>query len=140
MITSKQTLCALAASLAWSLMGCGGPLKYAVHGSPAAPEIDAKIVAQVNKDGNFTTLTVRVEHLAPPTRLGPEGKVFVVWTKGNKPKWHRVGALKYDEGGRTGAIEGVSVPVTAFDLQVTTEKDAVPEAPSADVVLSQHVN
>ncbi len=126
--------------LAAALAGCGGPLKYAVHGSPKAPEMDAKIVADVNKDGSFTTLKIEIEHLAPPDRLGPGGKGFVVWTKADKPKWHRVGAMKYDDGARKGSIEGASVPVTAFDLQVTVEQDTAPEAPSGDVVLFQRVN
>jgi hypothetical protein len=120
------------------LAGCGGPLKYAVKGSPKAPEVDAKIVAEVKTEASMTTLKITAEHLAPPDRLG--GKVFVVWTKGEKPKWHRVGALKYEEGDRRGSIEGASVPVTAFDLQITVEKDADAEAPSGDAIITQHVN
>jgi hypothetical protein len=130
---------ALIALLGLGLAGCGGPLKYAIHGSPKAPEIDATIVADVNKDSAFTTLKVNIEHLAPPDRLG-DGKHFVVWTKGDKPKWHRVGALKYDDGPRKGMIEGASVPVTAFDLIVTVEKEPAVEVPSDNVVLTQHVN
>lgn len=122
------------------LAGCGGPLTYAIKGTAKAPEVDAKIVADVKKDASMTTLQITAEHLAPPERLASGGKVFVVWTKGDKPKWHRVGALKYDEGDRKASIEGASVPVTAFDLQITVEKEAAPDLPSSDVVLSQHVN
>lgn len=122
------------------LVGCGGPLNYAVKGSIKAPEVDAKIVADVKTDAAMTTLKVNAEHLAPPDRIGAGGKVFVVWTKGEKPKWHRVGALKYDAGDRRGSIEGASVPVTAFDLQITVEKEADADAPSSDVVLTQHIN
>lgn len=64
-----------------------------------------KIVADVHEDAGFTTLTVQAEHLAPPDRLG-DGTVFVVWTKDDKPKWHRVAALKYDTGSRKGSLEG----------------------------------
>ena len=122
------------------LAGCGGPLKYEIKGGPKAPEADAVIVADVKKDAGMTTLKVDAEHLAPPDRLASGGKVFVVWTKGDKPKWHRVGALEYKEGDRKGHIEGASVPVTAFDVQITVEKEPSPEGPSSDVVLSQHVN
>lgn len=122
------------------LAGCGGPLKYTIKGTPKAPEIDAQIVADVKSDAAMTTLKISAEHLAPPSRFASGGKVFVVWTKGEKPKWHRVGALKYDEGDRKGSIEGASVPVTAFDLQITVEGDAAPDGPSSDVVLAQHVN
>ncbi|MFT3776085.1 MAG: hypothetical protein QM820_62880 [Minicystis sp.] len=137
--TTWKTVAAMLAAGAL-LAGCGGPLKYAVKGSAKAPEVDAKIVAEVKDDAAMTTLKITAEHLAPPERLASGGKVFVVWTKGNKPKWHRVGALKYEEGERKGSIEGASVPVTAFDLQITVEGDAAPDLPSSDVVLSQHVN
>ena len=137
-MTWKMMAATLAAAAL--LAGCGGPLKYAVKGSAKAPEVDAKIVADVKTDASMTTLQITAEHLAPPERLASGGKVFVVWTKGEKPKWHRVGALKYEEGDRKGSIEGASVPVTAFDLQITVEKEAAPDQPSSDVVLSQHVN
>src|SRR5262249_17981273 len=111
--TTRVTV--LAALLAGAMLAaCGGPLKYTVKGRAKAPEADCKIVADVKSDAAMTTLVVTVEHLAPPDRLGSGGKVFVVWTKGDKPKWHRVGALKYDDGKRTASIEGASVPVTAF--------------------------
>jgi hypothetical protein len=130
---------AVVVMVGWALAGCGGPLKYAIHGSPKSPEIDATVVADVNGDEAMTTLRINIEHLAPPSRLG-DGKSFVVWTKGEKGKWHRVGALKYDEGDRKGSIEGASVPVTAFDLQITVERDAAPDGPSGDVLFSQRVN
>jgi hypothetical protein len=136
--TWKNLAAALVAAAA--LAACGGPLKYAVKGTDKAPELDAQIVADVNRDAAMTSIKISAEHLAPPDRLASGGKVFVVWTKGEKPKWHRVGALKYEEGSRKGSIEGASVPVTAFDLQITVEKDPAPDAPSSDVVLQQHVN
>jgi hypothetical protein len=137
-MTWKTIAAALVTAAA--LAGCGGPLKYAVKGTEKAPEVDAQIVADVNRDAAMTSIKVNAEHLAPPDRLASGGKVFVVWTKGDKPKWHRVGALKYEEGSRKGSIEGASVPVTAFDLQITVEKDPAPDGPSSDVVLKQHVN
>jgi hypothetical protein len=118
---------------------CGGPLTYAVKGTPFAPEADAKIVADVHKDGDFTTLNVDVEHLVSPDRLSGSS-AFVLWTKGSPPKWHRVGALKFDADKRRGTLEGGSVPVTSFDLKVTAEKSVEPEVPSDTVVVEQHVN
>jgi hypothetical protein len=117
---------------------CGGPLTYTLHGSAFAPEADAKVVAEVHKDGDFTTLRVDVSNLAPPDRLSGS-TVYVVWTK-SSGKWHRVGALNYTESSRKGHIEGASVPVTSFDFQLTAEKGPAPEIPSDTVVLAQHVN
>ncbi len=125
--------------LGGAVTGCGGPLKYEIHGTPKAPEIDVHIVADVNKDSAFTSFKINVEHLAPPGRLG-DGKKFVVWAKGAKSQWYRVGALKYDDDSRKASIDGVSTPVTAFDMEITVEHEVTPEAPSSDVVFSQHVN
>lgn len=137
MMAWKMVLATAAGAL---LAACGGPLKYEVKGSAKAPEADAVIVAEVKKDAGMTTITIDAQHLAPPDRLSDGGKAFVVWTKGEKPKWHRVGALQYKDGDRKAHIEGASVPVTAFDLQVTVESDPSPEKPSDVVVLQQHVN
>jgi len=120
------------------LTGCGA-LTYKIHGSTKAPDMDAVIVAEVNKDSSFTTLKITAENLAPPDRLG-DGGTFVIWTTADRHKWHRVGALKYDEGARKAKVEGLSVPVTGFDLQITVEKEAAPETPSGNVVLLQRVN
>jgi hypothetical protein len=121
-------------------VGCGGPITYAIKGTPKTPEVDGKIVAGPDKDEVMTTLKINLEHLAPPGRLG-SGGTFVVWAKIEKRGWQRVAALKYDDGNRKGTLEGASVPVTSFDLQITVEKEAAPEGgPSGDVVLAQHVN
>jgi hypothetical protein len=120
-------------------LGCGGPITYEIKGSAKAPEVDGKIIAEPNRDAGMTTLKISLEHLAPPERLG-EGSTFVVWTKDPKGKWHRLGALKYDESGRKATLEGGSVPVISFDLEITVEKDAQPDEPSKHVVLGQQVN
>jgi hypothetical protein len=131
---------ALTLSMAAMLVGCGGPNKYTVRGTAIAPGTDAKIVADVKKESSMTQLQITAENLAPPERLAPDGKMFVLWTMGPKRKWHRVGALNYREGDRKASIEGVSVPVTQFELQVTVESTPDPESPSSNVVISQQVN
>jgi hypothetical protein len=121
------------------LAACGGPLTYTLKGSPQAPEADVKLVADVHKGSDFTTLNVTVQNLVDPARLG-DGKSFVVWTKDDKPKWHRVAALKYDASSRKGTLEGASVPVESFDFKITAEKSDEPELPSDFLVVAQHVN
>jgi hypothetical protein len=129
----------LAAAAFFTLAGCSSTLTYSIKGSPKAPEVDGKIIAEPNRDAGMTTLKINLEHLAPPERLGA-GNLFVVWTKSDKGKWHRLGALKYDEGSRKATLEGGTVPVTSFDLEITVEKETQPETPSNDLVLGQQVN
>jgi hypothetical protein len=122
------------------LVACGGPLKYAPKGTPKAPEMDAHLVAEVDEKASITHLTIVAEHLAPPGRLQDGGSTYVVWTRKNDgAQWQRVGALKYDEGDRKGELMSASVPLTAFDLVVSIEKQASPESPSSDIVLQQRV-
>jgi hypothetical protein len=122
------------------LAGCGGPLKYEVRGTPKAADADGKIVANVDKAAAMTKLVIDLAHLAPPERLRSDGKTFVVWVrKSGKDTWQRIGALKYDEGDRTGQIHEASVPLTEFDLVVSVEKEADVESPSGDVIITQRV-
>lgn len=126
--------------MAGALAGCGGPLHYEIHGSPKSPEIDAKITAKVDKAASMSKLTISIEHLAPPGRIGSDASTFVVWARGGDSKqWQRVGALKYDEGDRKGELSEASVPLVDFDLQITAEKKAAPESPGSDTLIAQRV-
>lgn len=123
-----------------ALVACGGPLHYAPKGTPRAPEADATITADVNKGSALTRLVINTEHLAPPGRLQDGGTTYVVWArKADGSQWQRVGAIKYDEGTRKGELAEASVPLTEFELIISIEKQAAPDAPSGDVVISQKV-
>jgi hypothetical protein len=130
---------ATTAAIFFTLMGCGGALTYTIAGTPKSPELDGKVVANPNKDRGMTTIKIDLEHLAPPERLGT-GKVFVAWTKDDKGKWGRIGALKYDAGGRKAIFEDATVPLMSFDLVVSVEADALAEAPTSEPFLIQHIN
>ncbi len=122
------------------LAACGGPLRYAPKGTPKAPEMDAHVTADINETASLTHLAITAEHLAPPGRLQDGGTTYVVWTRKNDGGvWQRVGALEYDEGDRKGSLKDASVPLTAFDLVVSIEKQAAPASPSSDIVLQQRV-
>lgn len=137
---STLRLSVLVLSVSALLAGCGGPLKYAPKGTPKAPELDAHLVADVDEKASITHLTILAEHLAPPGRLQDGGALYVAWARKNDgAQWQRVGALKYDEGDRKGELVSASVPLIAFDLVISIEKQAAPESPSADIVLQQRV-
>ena len=136
-ILRSSVLVLLASAL---LMACGGPLRYAPKGTPKAPETDAHLIAAVDETAHITHITITAEHLAPPGRLQDGGTTYVVWTrKDDGGTWQRVGALDYDEGDRIGSLKEASVPLTAFDLVVSIEKQAAPASPSSDIVLQQRV-
>ncbi len=128
-----------AAAMLFAGAGCGGALTYTIAGTPKSPDLDGKIIANPHKDRGMTMLNIDLEHLAPPERLG-NGKVFVVWSKDDKGKWGRIGALKYDAGGRKGNFQDVTVPLMSFDLVVSVEADALVDAPTSEPFLIQHIN
>jgi hypothetical protein len=129
---------AAAAALA-ALTGCGGAITFTIKGTPKAPELDGKVICDPKSEHGMTTIKVDFEHLAPPARLG-SGSHFVVWAKGEKGNWGRIGTLKYDEGSRKASIEGASAPLTSFDLMITVEGDMRVEAPTSDPFYFVHVN
>ena len=136
--TLRTSVLVLLASAA--LAACGGPLRYAPKGTPKAPEADADVTAEIDKNASMTHLTIVAEHLAPPGRLQEDATVFVVWTRKNdSATWQRIGALEYSEADRKGQLKAASVPLTAFDLVISIEKKPAPESPSGDIVLQQRV-
>ena len=137
---SIGTFGALALLLGALLTGCGGPLHFAPHGTPKAPDAEAVITADVNQSSAITKLQITVEHLAPPERLADQGSTFVVWVKKVDGKeWQRVGALKYNAEKRLGELEDASVPHTVFDLAITVENQPAPQNPSPTIVIFQKV-
>jgi hypothetical protein len=123
------------------LAACGGPLRYTPRGTQKAPDSDASIEAAVNADRGFTTLNIKVNHLAPPERLLAGADSFVVWARqSDGAPWQRIGALNYDAEERTGELQGASVPLTSFHLIITAEKESAPGTPSEDVAIAQEIN
>ena len=137
---SLKQLAALSLVAGSLLAGCGGTLKFAPHGTPKAPDAEAKISADVNQSTAIMRLTISTEHLAPPDRLADGGTTFVVWAKKDDGKeWQRVGALKYDAAKRVGDLEDASVPLTVFDLAITVETQPAPPSPSPTIVIFQKI-
>ena len=121
------------------LTACGGTLTYKIASSAKAPGADALIKADVSKDQHLTKLHVDATNLAPPERVIPGTRIFIIWTRKNaEAQWLRAGNLQYNPSGREGLFDG-TVPEIDFDLQVTVEKDDNAASPSADMVFSQHV-
>jgi hypothetical protein len=123
-----------------ALAGCGGPLRFALKGTPIAPGSDAAVVAKVDEKSAMTHLNITVEHLAPPDRLQSGGTAFVVWArKDDNATWSRVGAINYDADARKGGLSEASVPLMAFDLIISIEEQVAPASPSPHVVFTQRV-
>ncbi len=85
------------------------------------------------EDGN-TTLTVRVESIAAPSRIATEATVFVVWVHPPYSAARNVGALRLDENLK--GEFGTSIPFRRFKVTVTPESSGQVSRPLHEPVLS----
>jgi hypothetical protein len=130
----------LAGVLALGAAACGGPLHYAIQGTPRAAGADATLDAHVSTEQSNTRLELIAMNLAPPDRVSPGSTMYVVWQRRNSTmQWTRVGTLAYNAGGRRGELHGVTVPETRFEMQITAEPNSTPTAPAEHVVFTQNV-
>lgn len=134
----SRTVAAVVVVLA--LSGCG-PMKYELRGTPAATGADAVLTAEIVSEQNLTKLSLVATNLPPPERIKEGANTFVVWQRASSEAvWSRIGALDYSPETRRGTLNDASVPVTAFDLEVTAESDAGGASPSGEVVFTQRVS
>lgn len=138
-MTTLRSVQVLAASLMLTLVACGGPLKYEVKGSQLSPGSDARVVADVDGERHVTNVEVEAKNLTPAERLLDGGKTYVIWArKGDDAQWSRLGALDLDGDGRTGKAK-MTVPETAFELEISAETAPNVAAPSGKVIFQQKV-
>lgn len=128
--------CALALSLG---AACSSALNFTPTATALTVGADLKVRAEIDAAQHLTRVRVRAENLAPPGRLMPEGRLFVVWARANaNTTWVRVGTLVYDTDDRDGELNA-TVPFTSFELMVTAESSAEVPTPSDKVVVTQRV-
>lgn len=138
-MTNLRSVQVLASSLLFSLVACGGPLKYDLKGSQLSPGSDARVVAEVDGERHVTNVEVLAKNLTPAERLIDGGKTYVIWArKGDDAQWSRLGALDLDGDGRSGKAK-VTVPETSFELEVSAESAPNVASPSGKVIFQQKV-
>ena len=88
-------------------------------------------------DNGNTDVTVRVKHLAPPSKLAPEAKIYVVWIQPKDGAKQNVGALTLND-----ELEGSLATLTPhrrFLLTVTPEPGGRVMAPTHSPVFTSWV-
>jgi hypothetical protein len=121
------------------LTACGGPLKYEVKGSQLSPGSDARVHAEVDAARHVTEVEVEAKNLTPAERLVDGGNTYVIWArKSADAPWSRVGALALEDDGREGKAK-LTVPETAFDLEISAESSPSVASPSGKIVFEQAV-
>ena len=116
---------------------CGAASRELVT-SAAVPAAVGKVNARLGDNQN-TTLEVEVKHLAPPGRVAPGAKIYVVWVRpSGEGAIQNVGALRLNE-----ELEGKLTTVTPFrefTLWVTPETSPLVQAPTNDPVMQAQIS
>ncbi len=127
----------LAALLLCMALGCGGPAEYALAGSARAAGADGTIQVEEIEGGN-RMVTLTIQHLAPPDRLGSGMTQYSVWFVRAGAQPQRAGNLEYDADARQGTMMATT-PMTRFTVKITAEADGNAVAPSDVVVADREV-
>jgi hypothetical protein len=93
---------------------------------------------QAKGDGNGnTSLSLRVQHLAPPSQAAADATVYVVWIQAHGAAKHNIGALSLNDK-REGSLDTVT-PHRRFLLVVTPEPGGQVEQPTHEPVFTTQV-
>ncbi len=115
-------------------MACNKPQNMvSTEGVPAA---QGTVKATEGDNGN-TKLIVHVKHLAPPSRVAADAKVYVVWVQPREGAKQNIGALKLNDN-LEGKLETMT-PHARFQLFVTPEVSSTVSEPTHDPVFSTEV-
>jgi hypothetical protein len=88
-------------------------------------------------DNGNTKLSVRVKHLAPPSKVEADSTVYVVWIQPKEGDWQNVGALTLSED-LEGSLDTLT-PHRRFKVSVTPEPNGQAAAPSHEAVFTYDV-
>lgn len=120
---------ALAVALALG-SGCAAPLKLSA--TSKSPSTDAWLTVTGDANNN-SIISIKVEHLPPPARLGPGLKTYVVWVESTDGAFiANVGMLSVNEQ-QTGSIT-TTTPLREFLVKITAEQGGTAMTPSSTVV------
>lgn len=119
-----------------ALSACGGASSYELKGRTTAPGTDGQVVVERIEGGN-KLVSLSLDHLVPPSRLGPGLQIFAVWFVGPTGA-QLAGQLLYDEDTRRGHLSATT-PMGKFKLMVTAEKGPGATKPGDVVVTTRRV-
>ena len=128
----KMRLLALLAAAA--LAGCGSsPPTFKFVGNSSQPAAEGSVIVTTEPNGN-ARLHIVARHLAPPERMAPDAKVYVVWVTPTGGIPQNVGALKLDAN-YAGRLDTVT-PLRDFTLTIGVEADQTAQSPANMPVIS----
>jgi hypothetical protein len=134
---SRSPLTLVLALLGLALAACGGPTVYALVGTARSVGTDGTVEVEPTDGGNFM-VTVSLNHLPPPDRLGDGMTTYVVWFIRDGVAPALAGALNFDPEERNGTMMATT-PYSQFRIRVTAEETRDVASPSEIIVADQLV-
>lgn len=117
-------------------MQVGCATRQAMHSGSGVPASQGTVTATKGDNGN-TKLTVRVKHLAPPSRVESDAMAYVVWVQPANGASQNVGTLTLDDQ-LEGKLDTVT-PHNRFLVTVTPEPNMLAAEPTNEPVLRFNV-
>lgn len=125
--------------LALASVGCGGGTQsYNVVGSSRDPGAEGVIQVERIEGGN-RLVTVSLDHMTPPARLGSGLTTFVLWFRDARGQSTKASLLAYDPDSRT-ARATATTPMGRFQAIVTVERNGNVVEPGENVIFNQRVS
>jgi hypothetical protein len=107
-----------------------------MHSAAEAPASEGTVRVTAGENGN-SKLSIRVKHLASPSRMSADSTVYVVWVQPREGERQNVGALTLNKD-LEGSLETLT-PHRRFTLSVTPEPSGQAASPSHEPVFTYEV-
>jgi hypothetical protein len=118
-------------------LGCGADGRYVIIGTARAQSASGTIEVD-ELDANSTQVSIHLEHLYAPNRLGRNLVRYGVWFVPPTGAPVYGGELKFDREERTGDLTATS-PFRRFTVRITGEAQARAATPSPNEIASQEI-
>jgi hypothetical protein len=120
-----------------AVAGCGADGRYVVIGTARAQSASGTVEVD-ELDAGSTQVSIHLEHLYPPNRLGRNLTRYGVWFVPPTGTPIYGGELKFDRDERTGDLTATS-PFRKFSVRVTGEPQDRSPAPSQFEIATQEI-
>lgn len=115
-------------------LGCAKP--QAMQSAEGVPASQGTVKATVGENGN-TKVSIRVKHLAPPSKIASDATVYVVWLQPRNGVKQNIGALVLSDN-LEGSLDTMT-PHSRFVITVTPEPGGKVSEPTHEPVFTADV-
>ena len=120
-------------------MGCGSNSEFPLVGNSKVAGADGMVHLEEIEGGN-RMVTIKMNHLPPPDRLGAGMKTYIVWFISADDTITKAGTLGFDPETREANMMATT-PMHRFKLKITVEADpSVAEPTKSNVIAMREVS